>query len=244
MTRRASAMLLAAGRGQRMRPLTDHCPKPLLQMRGKPLLQWLLEALRRDGCRAVVLNTAWRGDQLSDHFGVEPGAPSLPDLAGLRISYSHEGRDFGQALGTAGGIARALPMLDQVFWVCAGDIFAPDFVFSAQTRTRFAASDKLAHLWLVPNPPQHASGDFGLGSDGLVQSQAAVQYTYGGIGLYRAAFFATLPSGNAQGLVAALAPMQRAAMDKHQVSGELYHGAWTDVGSPERLAQLNLDSNQ
>ncbi len=236
MTPNAPAMVLAAGRGKRMRPLTDHCPKPLLQVHGKPLLQWLLEALRRGDCTGVVINTDWLGEQLAGHFGERP---ALPGLAGLHLSYSHEGRDFGRALETAGGIARALPQFGEVFWVCAGDVFAPGFNFSPDSVERFVAADKLAHLWLVPNPPHHPGGDFGLNSDGLVLSEAPVRYAFSTLGLYRAAFFASLPLGNPQGLVEPLAPMLRAAMDNRQVSGELYHGAWADVGSPQRLAQLN-----
>lgn len=239
MSGNATAMLLCAGRGQRMRPLSDSCPKPLLQVRGKPLAHWLLAGLRRGGCRELVMNTAWLGQQLSDHFGEHP---SVPELTGLHIVYSQEGRDFGRALETAGGIARALPLLDEVFWLCAGDIFAPDFEFSAQARSRFAASDKLAHLWLVPNPPQHPRGDFGLEEGGCLQSRAEQQYTYSTIGLYRAGFFADMQHGNPEGVVVPLVPMLRAAMARQQISGELYHGVWADAGTPERLAQLNLEA--
>jgi N-acetyl-alpha-D-muramate 1-phosphate uridylyltransferase len=228
-------MLLAAGRGERMRPLTDHCPKPLLPVRGKPLMQWAMEALARGGFDRVLVNTAWLEEQISSHFGTScsPAGHSL-----LSISYSHEGRDFGGALETAGGIARALPGLDEVFWVLAGDVFAPDFEFSRAAYERFAARDKLAHIWLVPNPPHNPKGDFGL-SQGLALNHAEVKYTYSTIGLYRRAFFDSLPFGNPGGLKAPLAPMLRAAMDNGQVSAELYTGAWTDVGTPERLAELN-----
>ena len=228
-------MLLAAGRGERMRPLTDTCPKPLLPVRGKPLMQWAMEALARGGFDRVLVNTAWLEEQISSHFGTScsPAGHSL-----LLISYSQEGRDFGSALETAGGIARALPGLDEVFWVLAGDVFAPDFAFTRAAYERFAASDKLAHIWLVPNPPHNLKGDFGL-NQGLALNHAEVKHTYSTIGLYRRAFFNSLPFGNPAGLKAPLAPLLRAAMDNGQVSAELYTGAWTDVGTPERLAELN-----
>ena len=228
-------MLLAAGRGERMRPLTDHCPKPLLPVRGKPLMQWAMEALARGGFHRLLVNTAWLEEQISSHFGAESSSAGHSLLS---ISYSHEGRDFGGALETAGGIARALPRLDEVFWVLAGDVFAPDFEFSRAAYDRFAASGKLAHIWLVPNPPHNLKGDFGLGQ-GLALNHADVKYTYSTIGLYRRAFFDSLPFGNPAGLKAPLAPLLRAAMDNGEVSAELYTGAWTDVGTPERLAELN-----
>jgi MurNAc alpha-1-phosphate uridylyltransferase len=232
-------MLLAAGRGERMRPLTDTCPKPLLPVRGKPLMQWPLEALARGGFGRVVVNTAWLGEQISDRFG--------PTFASLELSYSHEGRDFGGALETAGGIVRALPSLDELFWVLAGDVFAPDFVFSQEAVARFAASDKLAHLWLVPNPAHNPRGDFGLSPAGLALNLPAdhpgPRYTYSTIGLYRRALFFQpwfeVEAGNPQGVKTPLAPLLRRAMDNQQISAELYTGAWTDVGTPERLAQLN-----
>ena len=233
-------MLLAAGRGQRMRPLTDANPKPLLPVRGKPLMQWTLEALKRGGCQDVVVNTAWLGDQIAEAFRPRP---AQSELQGLRIVYSHEGKDFGRALETAGGIARALPLLGDLFWLCAGDIFAPQFDFSSAAVARFKASDKLAHIWLVPNPAQHPLGDFALDSSGLLHNQANAQApqrtTYSTIGLYRASFFAGLPSGNPQGLAAPLVPLMRQAIDNGQMSGELFLGEWADVGTPERLAQLN-----
>jgi MurNAc alpha-1-phosphate uridylyltransferase len=229
-------MLLAAGRGERMRPLTDATPKPLLPVRGKPLMQWHMEALARGGFTRLVVNTAWLGAQISSHFGLQP---SLGGQGALSISYSEEGRDFGGALETAGGIARALPLLDEVFWVLAGDVFAPDFAFTRGAFERFAAGAQSAHIWLVPNPPHHPRGDFGLSPAGLALSRADAQFTYSTIGLYRRAFFDMLPPGNPQGLKAPLAPLLRAAMDNGQVSAELYTGAWTDVGTPERLAQLN-----
>ena len=234
------AMILAAGRGERMRPLTDSCPKPLLKVRGKALLDWQVEALRRGGFHELVINTAWLGEQITSHFGI---LGKLDGREVLLISYSHEGVDFGGALETAGGIARALPLLGDVFWLLAGDVFVPGFEFSPAAVSRFAVGGRLAHLWLVPNPAHNRRGDFGLSADGLALSlapdDAAPRYTYSTIGLYRRAFFDSLPAGNPLGVKAALAPLLRAAMDRGQVSAELYEGDWTDVGTPARLAELN-----
>jgi N-acetyl-alpha-D-muramate 1-phosphate uridylyltransferase len=238
----ATAMLLAAGRGERMRPLTDTCPKPLLQVQGKPLMRWHLESLHAGGCRRVVVNTDWLAEQ------IEQAAP----VPGLAMSYSHEGRDFGGALETAGGIARALPLLDEVFWVLAADVFTPGFAFSQATLARFSQSGLLAHLWLVPNPAHNPAGDFGLQATAggpalalnLPKGTPGPRYTYSTIGLYRRALFEppwcdNMADGNARGLKAPLAPLLRRAMDNHQVSAELYTGPWTDVGTPQRLAELN-----
>jgi len=240
---RAGAMLLAAGRGERMRPLTDHTPKPLLPVRGKPLMQWPMEALAAGGVTRLVVNTAWLGEQISSHFGPQP---AWGGREALSISYSDEGRDFGGALETAGGIVRALPLLEDVFWVAAGDVFAPDFRFDPAALARFRAGDALAHLWLVPNPAHNPKGDFGLDEDGRarnVPADAGVpRHTFSTIGLYRAALFTPpycgIPAGNPEGVKAALAPILRAAMDDGRVTAELYTGGWTDVGTPERLAQL------
>ena len=236
---RASAMVLAAGRGERMRPLTDTCPKPLLPVHGKPLMQWPIEALAAGGFTRLVINTAWLGEQIPARFGARHGNTA--------IAYSEEGRDFGGALETAGGIVRALPLLEDVFWVAAGDVFAPDFRFTQDAADRFAAGDALAHLWLVPNPPHNPKGDFGIGPGGLALNAPAgadvPRFTFSTIGLYRRALFAPpycdIAPGNPQGAKAPLAPLLRAAMDNGLVSAELYAGRWTDVGTPERLAQLN-----
>ena len=240
----AQALILAAGRGERMRPLTDVTPKPLLPVRGQPLMQWPMQALARKGYTRLLVNTAWLGEQIPAQFGQRVQWPGLPEL---QIGYSHEGRDFGRALETAGGILRALPALDEVFWVTAGDVFAPDFVFSPEAVRRFAHSEQQAHLWLVPNPAHNPKGDFGLADDGRVLSlpagHAGRHYTFSTLALYRRSFFtradAPAPAGNPQGVAAPLAPLLRAAMDRGEVSGEVWAGAWTDVGTPGRLAQLN-----
>ncbi|RQO56880.1 nucleotidyltransferase [Variovorax sp. KBW07] len=234
-------MILAAGRGERMRPLTDATPKPLLEVRGKPLMQWPMEALAAGGFSELVVNTDWLGAQISHRFGP---SPLLDGRLALSISYSDEGGDFGGALETAGGIVRALPLLGDVFWVAAGDVFAPGFAFTQASVDRFVAGGKLAHLWLVPNPAHNTKGDFGLSPEGLaLNGSAAEKFTFSTIGLYRAALFAppycAIPPGNPAGIKAPLAPILRAAMDNEMVSAELYTGPWTDVGTPERLAQLN-----
>ena len=256
-------MLLAAGRGERMRPLTDTCPKPLLSVQGKPLMQWHLEALLRAGCQQVVINTAWLEDRIvhtfDGHFGLQPLSNQGVQLLNeeyLTLHYSREGRDFGAPLETAGGICRALPLLfpsdrapaDEVFWVLAADVFTPGFVFAQAAVARFVASGQLAHLWLVPNPAHNPRGDFGLDAAtglalNLPHDDPQPRYTYSTIGLYHRALFAPpwcdIPPGNPQGIKAALGPLLRAAMDQGRVSAELYDGPWTDVGTPERLALLN-----
>ncbi|WP_101048321.1 nucleotidyltransferase family protein [Macromonas nakdongensis] len=249
----AQALLLAAGRGERMRPLTDTTPKPLLAVQGKPLMQWHLEALARGGVRHVCINTAWLGEQIPAQFGASftpgltawDGTGPAPQLA---LHYSMEGQDFGGALETAGGIVRALPRLDDVFWLLAGDVFAPEFVFSHAVRAAFARSPLLAHIWLVPNPDHHPQGDFGVavlpGGRLLAHNGAdAPKHTYSTIGLYKKAFFAQpwcpIAAGNPQGVAAPLGPMLRAAIDAGQVGASVYPDRWVDVGTPERLAALN-----
>jgi N-acetyl-alpha-D-muramate 1-phosphate uridylyltransferase len=255
-TSKAQAMILAAGRGTRMRPLTDTCPKPLLEVRGKPLMLWLMQALAASGFSHQLVNTEWLGHLIPEYFGRFSGSFPTSDIDSLllnneqfnfNITYSHEGQDFGYALETAGGISRALPQLCEEFWVLAGDVYAPTFHFSCDAYARFAASGMLAHLWLVPNPPHNPRGDFGLSNDGLAlnlpKDAGHTLYTYSTIGLYKHALFAppycTVPPGNPQGTALALAPLLRAAMDAGLVSAELFEGEWTDVGTPERLAQLN-----
>ena len=245
-----AAIILAAGRGERMRPLTDACPKPLLQVRGKPLMQWPLEALARAGVRDVLVNTAWLGEQIANLFGDRfdlscAQGETVPGTAGsgIRMHYSDEGRDFGGALETAGGIVRALPQLADPFWVLAGDVFVPGFEFSQVDVDDFRASGKLAQIWLVPNPSHNPDGDFGLSDAGLATNQGTPRLTYSTIGLYRHALFALpycdIVAGNPQGSKAPLAPILRTAIDQCMVSARRYTGAWVDVGTPQRLAQLN-----
>ena len=239
-------MLLAAGRGNRMRPLTDHTPKPLLPVHGKPLIEWPLRALAAQGFVQVLINTGWLGQQLPDHLGARLAhGAGLPDT---HLVYSREEVDFGGALETAGGIVRALPKLAEVFWLAAGDVYAPDFVFDHAAYTRFAASPALAHLWLVPNPAHNPQGDFLLADDGTVHDHPPEGgngrcLTYSTMGLFKKALFAppycALAPGNPQGVVAPLAPVLRAAMQAGHVSGALYPGRWADVGTPQRLAELN-----
>ena len=238
------ALILAAGRGHRMRPLTDSTPKPLLEVRGRALIDWHVRALADGGFTRLVVNTDWLGEQFKPHFEHQISlCPKYFRDKTLSISYSHEGIDFGAALETAGGIARALPLLGDVFWVLAGDVFTPDFAFTQAAVKRFTAGEKLAHLWLVPNPPHHLAGDFGLKANGLAlnlpSDSTQPRYTFSSIALYRKAFFNDLPYGNQQGVKAALAPLLRAAMDNQGVSAELYTGPWADVGTPQRLAELN-----
>ncbi|HMS27639.1 MAG TPA: nucleotidyltransferase family protein [Burkholderiaceae bacterium] len=263
------ALILAAGRGERLRPLTDKQPKPMLEVHGIPMMQWAMRALGMGGFTNLVVNTAWLGQQIEnhysthfvDHFGPE-SAYLLPSVllnseqhsrksCAYNIQYSHEGIDFGGALETAGGIVRALPLLcspqeGDIFWVLAGDVFAPNFPFSQDSIDRFKASNKLAHLWLVPNPQHNALGDFGLQEDGLVLNEAGSngqKYTFSTVALYRQSFFSSpycdIAEGNPTGINEALAPLLRKAIDDKQVSAELYTDTWVDVGTPERLKQLN-----
>lgn len=271
-----------------MRPLTDSTPKPLLPVRGQPLLLWHVQALVAGGFTQLVFNTAWLGSKITSFFDtlrnvdgefqlstvksssshvVSRASPFAPPAATFHAQFSAEQADFGGALETAGGIARALPLLgaqhppqpQDVFWVVAGDVFVPGFVFTQASVDRFRASTHLAHLWLVPNPPHNPLGDFGLSDAGLAlnlpkrsaplaNSPApahAPRYTYSTIGLYRAELFSPpwcdIAHGNPAGIKAPLAPLLRKAMDAGRVSAELYTGPWTDVGTPERLAELNAE---
>ena len=219
------AMILAAGRGERMRPLTDTVPKPLLCAGGKPLIVWHIEALVRAGLRDIVINHAHLGQQLEGTLG--DGS-----RYGARIAWSPE----DEALETAGGIANALPLLgDAPFAVINGDI-ACDFDYArlpaiaGTMRTR----NLQAHLVLVPNPPHHPLGDFAL-RDGKILAEGEAKCTFSGIGLYDPLLFA----GIARGAKAKLAPLLRAAMAAGAVSGELHAGRWMDVGTSERLAELD-----
>lgn len=222
------ALILAAGRGERLRPATDTCPKPLLEVGGKPLIAWHLEALAAAGVREVVINTAWLEEQF---------AATLGDGArwGLRIRWSMEQRDHGGALETAGGIAKALPHLVQAgldsFWVVSGDVFVPAFDFSAGAVRRFVAQSTLAHLWLVPNAPHHPHGDFGLDAARHRASSKAPRLTWASIGLFRAAMF----DGVAPDRPLKLRPLLEAALAQDRLGAERWDGHWIDVGNAERL---------
>jgi len=232
------AIILAAGRGERMRPLTDHQPKPLLQVAGKPLIVWHIEALAAAGVRDIVINTAWLAEQFPQQLG--DGS-----RWGLRLHYSDEARDHGGALETAGGIAKALPLLcadgDESFWVASADVHLPDFRASAARAEAFARSNLLAHLWMVPNRPHKPGGDFGIDAQGLATSAASTpgasgpRYTWSCVGLFKRALF----EGVRVGEHAALRPCLEAGIAARRISAELYTQAWEDVGTPERLASLN-----
>lgn len=214
------AMILAAGRGERMRPLTDSLPKPLLPLASKPLIVYHIEALARAGITEIVINHAWLGHLLEQHL-------ADGSQFGVQLQYSAEG---ATGLETAGGIRLALPLLgNEPFLVVNGDIHT-DFDFASLLAQPVA--DVLAHLVLVPNPPQHSTGDFALlAESGLVTTSGAVQHTFSGIGVYRPEFFSTVPAGPQK-----LAPFLRQAMQSALVSGQLYQGYWADIGTPERLA--------
>ncbi len=213
------AMILAAGRGERMKPLTDNIPKPLLKVHDKALLQYHIEGLARAGVSDIVINHARLGQMIEEQFG--DGSSS-----GVSIRYSAEGQI---ALETGGGIKLALPLLgDQPFIVVNADVFT-DYDFSLLPDQ----PDCLAHLVMVPNPPHNPQGDFIL-SEGILSDEGVPRLTYSGIGVYRPAFFDGSPTG-----AFPLAPLLRQAMTARQVSGELFEGEWVDVGTPQRLMELN-----
>ena len=216
------AMILAAGRGERMRPLTDEQPKPLLKVRGKTLLEYHLENLAAGGIRDVVINTAWLAAQIATHAG-------NGSRWGLNIRYSDEG---WPALETGGGIFNALPLLGtEPFLVVNGDVFT-NWKLTAAKLPDVWSGNSLAHLILVPNPLQHPSGDFGL-SGSTVLANATEQFTYSGIAFLSPAIFTGSKAGAFK-----LAPLLYDATHKARVSGELFQGTWSDVGTPERLAAL------
>ena len=214
------AMLLAAGRGERLRPLTDALPKALVAAGGKPLIAWHLERLASSGCREAVINVSHLGEKIVDALGDG-------ERYGLRIAYSRE----PQPLETAGGIARALALLGgEPFLLINADIYCE---FDLSRLLSSTLGERLAHLVLVPNPPHRAQGDFTL-DGGTVGNAAAPRYTYAGISLMSPRLVGSVQPGEK----APLAPMLRAAADRRLITGELYEGAWQDVGSAERLAGL------
>lgn len=236
MTERAlpifPCFLLAAGRGERMRPLTDDLPKPLLTIQNKSLLAWHLDALVKAGIPNVVINHAWLGSKIESALG-------NGQQFGLHIQYSPE----ETALETAGGIYKALPLLapNDYFLVINGDVFSPNLPITAllQRASQMSGDPKkpLAHLLMVPNPIQHPGGDFFL-KDALVSDQeniGAEKLTFSGIGIYHKDLFKDLEMD----VPTKLAPLLRQAMGENRVSGEKYLGPWHDVGTPQRLQELN-----
>jgi MurNAc alpha-1-phosphate uridylyltransferase len=224
-------MLLAAGRGERMRPLTDHKPKPLLEAGGKPLIVWHIEKLVRAGITELVINHAHLGAQIEATLG--DGS-----RFGARIQYSPEAR----ALETAGGIANALPLLgDEPFAVINSDIYCDyDFAHLPERATALQTSGDMAHLVLVDNPPHHPDGDFALSGNRIHPLPPSLfplpaLLTFSGIGLYRPSLFNPIPRGGS----APLAPLLREQIALGKISGEHYRGLWIDVGTPQRLAELD-----
>jgi len=218
------AMILAAGLGNRMRPLTLTTPKPLLTVADKPLIVWHLDALKKAGVTDIIINTAWLGHKLHEALG--DGS-----AYGVNIFWSDE----DEPLETAGGIQKALPLLgSEPFLLVNGDIWL-DYDFQPLAQTNL--DQQLAHLVLVANPPQHPNGDFAFTRNGdteLIQATGDERYTFAGVSVLAPQLFASLPAGKA-----ALAPLLRQAIAAGQVTGEYFDGAWVDVGTPERLADLD-----
>jgi len=219
------AMILAAGRGERMRPLTDRTPKPLLEVGAKPLIVWHIENLARAGIPMIVINHAHLGKQIEAALG--DGSQF-----GTRIQYSPE----AHALETAGGIANALPLLGEYpFVVINGDIYCEyDFSRLTALADTMRSNGDTAHLVMVGNPAQHPGGDFGLQQQRI--TEAMPKLTFSGIGIYQPGLFADIPRGS----IAPLAPLLRAQIALGKVSGEHYQGVWVDVGTPQRLAELDI----
>jgi len=212
------AMILAAGRGERLRPLTDALPKPLIEIGGKPLIVRHLERLANAGFGEVVINLAWLGEKIADYLGNGEGF-------GLDIRYSQEPPG---ALETAGGIVHALPLLgDAPFLTVSADVLT-DYPFE---RLREPAGNQAAHLVLVDNPPHHPTGDFVL-DENRVQLGNGDRLTFSGLAVYDPALFAGLPPGRR-----AIRPVLEQAIAEGRVSGEHYTGRWADIGTPERLAR-------
>ena len=219
------AMILAAGRGERMRPLTDTLPKPLLKVGGKMLIEYHLEKLKEARFTEVVINHAWLGEKVEQALG--DGS-----RYGLNITYSAE----NEALETAGGIKKALPLLRgengdaEMFVVINGDIFCDYNILNLPS-----SLSGLAHLVLVYNPAQHPEGDFSLTASGTIEQEGESKQTFSGIGVYHPDLFKNYPSGKL-----ALSPVLRKAMDDGQVTGEFFQGIWHDVGTVNRLNELDL----
>ncbi|RKR43148.1 N-acetylmuramate alpha-1-phosphate uridylyltransferase MurU [Paraburkholderia sp. BL17N1] len=225
------AMIFAAGRGERMRPLTDTCPKPLLDVGGKPLIVWQIERLAQAGFRTIVINHAWLGEQIEATLG--DGSRWQ-----VQLRYSAE----REALETAGGIVQALPLLEddgasEVFVAVSGDVYA-DFDYAtlnAHAERLQALPEPGMHLVMVPNPAFHPNGDFGLVDGGLLSLDAQPRFTFGNIGLYDTRMFRDLPLGTRR----ALTPYYRDTIARRLASGELYEGLWENVGTPAQLGELD-----
>lgn len=225
--------LLAAGRGERMRPLTDELPKPLLTIKNKSLLAWHLEALSAAGIKEVVINHAWLGAKIEETLG-------NGSQFDLNITYSPE----TSALETAGGIRKALPLLNpsDYFLVINGDVFSPNLPIQQLLEQVFSLrsipNQPLAHLLMVPNPVQHPEGDFYLKGPKLTNEplDGAEKLTFSGIGLYHRDLFKDVELD----IPTKLAPLLKEAMADNRVSGEKYIGPWHDVGTPQRLQELNV----
>ncbi|WP_323123438.1 N-acetylmuramate alpha-1-phosphate uridylyltransferase MurU [Burkholderia alba] len=226
-----TAMIFAAGRGERMRPLTDLHPKPLLEAGGKPLIVWQIERLAAAGIRTIVINHAWLGAQIEAALG--DGS-----RWGVQLRYSPE----GEALETAGGIARALPLLEtdgasRIFIGVAGDLYdAFDYASLREHAARLAASPEPGmHLVMVPNPPFHPAGDFVLRDDGHLALEGAPRLTFGSIALYDTRMFRGLAAGTRRPLT----PYYRDTIAAGRATGERYAGSWTNVGTPAQLGELD-----
>ena len=216
------AMILAAGRGERMRPLTDTVAKPLLKVGGRSLIDYQLQKLAKAGVQDVVINLSWMGENIRNALG--------PASHGMRLHYIDEGEI---ALETGGGILNALTLLgDHPFIVVNGDVYC-EFEYAGLE----LGCDDLAHLVLIENPPHHLSGDFAL-NDTRINNDSNRRYTFSGIGMYRAELFVDRDAGQFP-----LAPLLLDAINKNRVSGELYQGCWSDVGTPQRLADLKMRLN-
>ncbi|MDQ7042449.1 MAG: nucleotidyltransferase family protein [Sulfurimonas sp.] len=217
------AMILAAGRGERMRPLTDSLPKPLLEVQGKPLILWHIQRLAQNGFKDIVINIAHLGYKIPEYLG--DGSKY-----GLNISYSDE--QTSGALESAGGIKKALTLLgEETFLVVNGDIFC-EYEFDGA----FELGDKKAHIILVPNPEHNPKGDFGL-KGGLALNKADEMFTFSGIGYYSHDFFDSIGIEKKS-----LAPILREQIDKKAVSAELFRGTWHDIGTPKRLKEINNEN--
>ncbi|MCO5397274.1 N-acetylmuramate alpha-1-phosphate uridylyltransferase MurU [Ralstonia soli] len=227
------AMIFAAGRGDRMRPLTDHTPKPLLAVGGKPLIVWQIERLAAAGVRDIVINHAWLGMQIEAALG--DGS-----AWGVRLAYSAE----GEALETAGGIVKALPLLHvgdghSMFIAISGDVFCDyDYAVLRERAPAMAAQHTPGmHLVMVPNPPYHPHGDFVLDDAGVLRPDGAARLTFGNIGLYDTRLFA----GIAPGTRLAMTPLYHRAIAEGRATGERFNGRWENVGTPAQLAALNAE---